>query len=250
MTAVTVCATYCIITNRAMTHRYVLHTGERSPAPRTRTETRIGALRSATSTERGRDPAHSTPALTSMALRFAILTALTERESSGFELARRFDQSIGYFWSATHQQIYRELDRLNELGLVAEAPAPKRPERGQPRRFSITAAGAEALRTWVREIDEPTQSREALIVRLRAAAANGTGQSVRAAVAHHLQVHEQTYAKYEEIAARDFATISDDSDRLRYLVLKRGLGYERAWIEWCREVLSTLDAMNNQAGTS
>ena len=55
-----------------------------------------------------------------MSLRFAILTSLTEREGSGIELARRFDRSIGYFWPATHQQIYRELDRLASAGLIRE----------------------------------------------------------------------------------------------------------------------------------
>ena len=44
-----------------------------------------------------------------MSLRSAILTALMERPSSGKELTRRFDLSFGYFWHATHQQIYREL---------------------------------------------------------------------------------------------------------------------------------------------
>ena len=35
-----------------------------------------------------------------MALTHAILVALSEQSGSGFELARRFDQSIGYFWTA------------------------------------------------------------------------------------------------------------------------------------------------------
>ncbi|MEN9435698.1 MAG: hypothetical protein RIR09_353, partial [Pseudomonadota bacterium] len=47
-----------------------------------------------------------------MSLAHAVLTSLIEKSSSGFELARRFDKSIGYFWHATHQQIYRELARM------------------------------------------------------------------------------------------------------------------------------------------
>src|SRR5699024_1465053 len=60
-------------------------------------------------------PPHTDP----VSLKFAILTSLTEREGSGIELARRFDKSIGYFWPATHQQIYRELDRLGTLASSA-----------------------------------------------------------------------------------------------------------------------------------
>ena len=48
-----------------------------------------------------------------MSLAHALLTSLLEQPSSGYELARRFDKSIGHFWQATHQQIYRELGRIN-----------------------------------------------------------------------------------------------------------------------------------------
>ena len=53
-----------------------------------------------------------------MALAEAILVCLTERPMSGYDLAKNFDASIGYFWRASHQQIYRELGRLREKGLV------------------------------------------------------------------------------------------------------------------------------------
>ncbi|MEU0155402.1 PadR family transcriptional regulator [Micromonospora fulviviridis] len=42
-----------------------------------------------------------------MSLEHAILVSLLEQPASGYELARRFDRSIGRFWTATHQQIYR-----------------------------------------------------------------------------------------------------------------------------------------------
>jgi DNA-binding PadR family transcriptional regulator len=38
-----------------------------------------------------------------MALEHAILVSLAERAASGYDLARRFDASIGFFWKATHQ---------------------------------------------------------------------------------------------------------------------------------------------------
>ncbi|MCW2652575.1 MAG: hypothetical protein QOE41_882 [Mycobacterium sp.] len=178
-----------------------------------------------------------------MALRFAILTALTERASTGFELARRFDRAFGYFWSASHQQIYRELERLHTNGLVTEAPRPAVSGRGQPKEFSITSAGTAALRAWVSQVDEPTPPREAIIVKIRAAAAVGDLEGIRAVVAHHLEVHEKTYATYREIEARDFSVIDNEADALKHLVLKGGLRIERAWADWCLEAIEALDGM-------
>ena len=53
-----------------------------------------------------------------MALPHAILVSLCEQSGSGYELARRFDRSIGFFWSATHQQIYRTLRAMEDDGWV------------------------------------------------------------------------------------------------------------------------------------
>ncbi|MGW2586967.1 PadR family transcriptional regulator, partial [Streptomyces virginiae] len=60
-----------------------------------------------------------------MALDHAILVSLLEKPGSGYELARRFDRSIGYFWTATHQQIYRVLGRMEGNGLPR---CPARPD--------------------------------------------------------------------------------------------------------------------------
>jgi DNA-binding PadR family transcriptional regulator len=51
-----------------------------------------------------------------VALPHAILVSLCEQSGSGYELAHRFDRSIGYFWSATHQQIYRTLRAMEDDG--------------------------------------------------------------------------------------------------------------------------------------
>ena len=53
-----------------------------------------------------------------MSLAHALLTSLLEQPSSGYDLARRFDKSIGHFWQATHQQIYRELGRMEKAGWI------------------------------------------------------------------------------------------------------------------------------------
>jgi DNA-binding PadR family transcriptional regulator len=53
-----------------------------------------------------------------VALRHAVLVALLEGEASGYELSKRFDVSVANFWSATPQQLYRELERLEGDGLV------------------------------------------------------------------------------------------------------------------------------------
>ena len=54
-----------------------------------------------------------------MALEHAIMVSLGERPGTGYEIAQQFDRSIGHFWSATHQQVYRTLKKLHADGFVA-----------------------------------------------------------------------------------------------------------------------------------
>ncbi|MGZ6744988.1 MAG: PadR family transcriptional regulator [Nocardioides sp.] len=61
-----------------------------------------------------------------MALEHALLVALREQPASGLELAGRFGRSIGFFWHATHQQIYKVLARMDADGWI-DATAVARP---------------------------------------------------------------------------------------------------------------------------
>src|SRR3569833_1946857 len=85
-----------------------------------------------------------------MALQHAILVALCEQAGSGYELARRFDRSIGYFWAATHQQIYRTLKSMEDDGLVCVTPVA---QHGRPDKkvYAVTDAGRTELARWIAE---------------------------------------------------------------------------------------------------
>ena len=93
-----------------------------------------------------------------MSLPHALITALVERPSSGSDLAGRFDRSIGFFWHATHQQIYRELGRLEEAGWVE--PLPAESGRGRKRVYRVLPAGRAELQRWVAEQQDPKPLRD------------------------------------------------------------------------------------------
>ncbi|GLB63780.1 PadR family transcriptional regulator [Dietzia sp. NCCP-2495] len=180
-----------------------------------------------------------------MSLKFAILTSLTEREGSGIELARRFDKSIGFFWPATHQQIYRELDRLATAELIRELPQEGPPRRGQPRRFAVTSTGRALLEEWIGELDEPEPLRASLAVRVRAAAITGRVDEVRRALEHHRELRRERLEQYLGIEQRDFSAVDPTDVRgvLQHRVLTLGIDGERSWLTWCGETLRVLDGL-------
>ncbi|MFG3052134.1 PadR family transcriptional regulator [Kitasatospora sp. NPDC048239] len=174
-----------------------------------------------------------------MSLPHAILTALLEKPSSGLELTRRFDKSIGFFWSATHQQIYRELSRLEAGGLI-RALAATGPVRGQKKEYEVLPAGRAELERWTAGGDEPKTIREPLLLRLRAAAVVGAS-GLDAELERHLALHRAQLARYLEIEQRDFPPEkAADENRLQHAVLRAGLGLEAFWVEWLTETLAAL----------
>ncbi|MBO7932033.1 PadR family transcriptional regulator [Burkholderia pseudomallei] len=173
-----------------------------------------------------------------MSLPHALLTALAERPGSGSELASRFDRSIGYFWQATHQQIYRELASLEETGWIESLPAES--GRGRKRAYRILPAGKKELRRWIAEPENPTPLREALMVRLRAEAMLGpTGLDEE--LVRRIALHQEKLDLYRQIEARDFsAEDKSRAKRLQHLVLKAGIAQEQFWVEFSQEVLDVL----------
>ncbi len=184
-----------------------------------------------------------------MSLPHAILTALLEKPSSGLELTRRFDKSIGYFWSATHQQIYRELGKLEESGAIRALPGPRQPTRGQKKEYEVLPAGRAELAAWVAKIEDPKPIRDALLLRLRAAGVVGT-QGLEAEVRRHLTLHRAQLAEYRAIEERDFGDgRGSEGDRLRHLVLRAGIDLENFWVGWLEAARAELADMGTGAGT-
>ncbi|MFJ6381673.1 PadR family transcriptional regulator [Kitasatospora sp. NPDC092039] len=178
-----------------------------------------------------------------MSLPHAILTALLEKPSSGLELTRRFDKSIGFFWPATHQQIYRELGRLEASGQI-RALQPDGPVRGQRKEYEVLPEGRAELARWTAEGADPRAVREPLLLRLRAAAVVGT-DGLAAELERHLALHREQLADYREIERRDFpAERADTGNRLQHAVLRAGIGLETFWVQWLTETLDTLEPLD------
>ena len=178
-----------------------------------------------------------------MALEHAILVSLLERPGSGYELARRFERSIGRFWTATHQQIYRVLKRMEADGWVT-AEAVDQDGRPDKRSYSVAGAGRAVLTTWLRDPVQPEAVRHELAVKIRGAAFDDAGgrAALVAEVERYRLTHEVTLGRYLAGERRDFPGTGalDTQQRLQHAVLRGGIAYERMVLDWLDDVLDTL----------
>ena len=176
-----------------------------------------------------------------MALGDAILACLTERPMTGYELAKTFDSSIGFFWKADHQQIYRELSKLRDRGYIQGREVV---QSGKPNKlvYTLTPEGRAALRHWAARPSSPSSIKDDLLVRLYALDSIDI-DPLRDDLMARLEHHRDRCARYERILGKRFPEGTAPLAHLgKLLALHLGVRHERAVVEWCEEALEALPA--------
>ncbi|MFF6772154.1 PadR family transcriptional regulator [Streptomyces sp. NPDC012637] len=179
-----------------------------------------------------------------MSLKHAVLAALLEGEASGYDLAKLFDVSVANFWAATPQQLYRELDRLSEAGLIT-ARVVQQERRPNKRMFTLTEPGLADLVAYTAHPPKPTAVRDELLVQVQACDAGDTA-AVRAHVRERMEAARGKLARYERLRermldGRDEDTYLREADRVGpFLTLLRGMAFEEENVRWGERALAVL----------
>ena len=174
-----------------------------------------------------------------MALRQTILTVLAHRKRTGYEIARDFDQVMSHLWSASHQQIYRELGRLTEDGCVTFTVMP---QKGKPDKklYALTKAGRVELRRWVGNPTPPPRPQNEFLVKILAGVLVDKPairrevarvQTTMAALSQQLQAMRQ---------ACDAVPNRTDYDQTLNLQAQLGAALVAAHVEWLKDVAAHL----------
>ncbi|SHF74020.1 transcriptional regulator, PadR family [Microbulbifer donghaiensis] len=176
-----------------------------------------------------------------MSLRYAVLTLLDIEPGSGYDLKRRFERSVSHFWSASHQQMYRELHKLHEEGLL---DCTEQRQEGKPDKkiYSLTEMGRAALREWVQRPASAQKIREPFLIQLFAGHLLDREQA-REAVQRQLREHRALLQGYEEQNERVLQRDPAVNERywLAHQTLLLGIEAEKTWIAWAENLLLQLE---------
>ncbi len=158
-----------------------------------------------------------------------ILGLIRNEPRSGYEIKAVVDGSTRFFWAASYGQIYPELKRLAEAGLVTGIEAPT----GGRRRtvYEITADGEEELKGWLRQPPQTYEMREEGLLKLFFADAlprEEAAEILRAMRAHRLEVAAQLRA-IEPIA-------EEKEDPYPLMVLRGGIEFTEWFADWCERM--------------
>jgi len=179
-----------------------------------------------------------------MALSQAIMTALIEDDMSGYELAQSFDSSLGLFWRASHQQIYQELKKLSENGLLNKREVS---QSGKPNKivYGLTLLGREALQEWVYKESKVQEAKDDLLVKLYNLDAGNVSHMITELEGRRESIMQRLYL-YERIRRRHYADPESLPIRRQgvYLALLGGIRNGEQYLGWCDEALKQLASID------
>jgi PadR family transcriptional regulator AphA len=157
---------------------------------------------------------------------YVVLGMLREKARTGYEIKQVVDNSTRFFWAASYGQIYPELKRLADAGLVKGEPDP----RGERKRtvFRLTPAGRRELRRWLERQPETFEMRDEGLLKLFFSVA-ASPEAAAESVAAKRRYHEDKVEKLRAI--EPLAKAADDS--YPYMVLRHGIELSEWTIGWC-----------------
>lgn len=178
-----------------------------------------------------------------MALAQAIMTALIDDDLSGYELARDFESSLGFFWRASHQQIYQELHKLADKQWLNKREVS---QSGKPNKivYGLTLAGREALGDWVFSKSRSTPAKDELMIKLYNLSQENASHLTLEISARRDELMKTLYL-YEKIRLRHYsdpATLPIRSKGV-YLALAAAISHGEQFLAWCDEALVLLGSI-------
>jgi DNA-binding PadR family transcriptional regulator len=170
-----------------------------------------------------------------VSLRYAALGLLAQQPGSGYDLIKRFENSMANVWPATQSQLYGELNKLAEAGLIEVSDIGPRGRK----EYRVTEAGREDLLRWMTTADDDPPHRSSGLLRIFLLGEMPPGQ----ARAHVIAVAEQADAqltRYENL--RDCVDWDDsDADFYGRAALEYGIRRAVTEAEWARWLVEQID---------
>lgn len=182
-----------------------------------------------------------------MALAQAIMTSLLDADLSGSELARDFEKSLGFFWRASHQQIYLELRKLSEKGWLNKREVY---QSGKPNKilYGLTRAGREALAEWVYGPTRIQPAKDELMLKLYNLSVDNV-QHLMGEISQRREDMMRRLYLYEAIRRRHYDDPASLPVRHKgvYLALEAGIHSGEQFLSWCDQALELLATVESSA---
>lgn len=165
---------------------------------------------------------------------YVILGFLSHEPMTGYDLKKRIDLSLSYFWETGFGQIYPTLSTLEASGLVTKASDDKG-QKLERHTYAITEEGRQTLKSWLEQPVAQKTIKYEVLLKLFFGGILSPEQNLKT-----IQTFAQSYSKelprleaYEKSLE---AALSEHPDHLYFLLtVKFGIKIFKAYEQWADE---------------
>ena len=173
--------------------------------------------------------------------RFVILGLLQEEDLSGYDIKKIIDIRMSFFWQESYGQIYPELSKLKEEGLIEQALSENTGKaKVEKIKYRITLEGSQALKSWMEAENEKDTIRSEFLLKMYFA----TEQNWEEMKGHLKEFKAQADQKmvlfqmFQQELNRDIDMHNNHRQILK--VLDLGLRQAKLYSDWSGEMLEEL----------
>ena len=169
---------------------------------------------------------------------YVLLGLLSHEPMTGYEMKKRLDTSLRFFWGASFGSIYPTLNQLEKEGKVTKENASA---NGREKiSYSITQKGKESLKEWLKKPVEKDEIRYETLLKLFFGNENGFDGA-----AEHIDRFEEK-CKFELQVLRMFEEnlshiLQEDTHKYYYLTVRFGIKTYESYLEWCKEARELME---------
>ena len=178
--------------------------------------------------------------------KYAIMGILSLGPMSGYDIKKKFEQSLSYFWNESYGQIYPILKKLAQQGLASKSI--ERHE-GKPDRhiYALTDEGKKALQDWMIQPVGRHIGRHEILLKLFFGQQVSLTDNIRQ-IEHFRELQSE---KLKEIKATEelLKTNHKDNPNLSYwlMTIRYGQYANQAYLQWSKETLAVLRGMKKES---
>lgn len=176
-------------------------------------------------------------------LKYAILGLVNRNPLTGYDITKTFNEGLVEFWYAKHSQIYPELKKLTDEGLISYETVIQG-EKLEKKLYTITEKGKKSLQKWLVK-DEALEPTPKDIFRLKAYFCDEMDNTTllkqfESALNKHSERLEYLESSMEELLKnKDVSKVSSPNFG-DYIVLNGAIMREKNYIDWLNDCITKI----------
>ena len=167
-----------------------------------------------------------------------ILGLLSHEDLTGYDIKKRIDGAINFFWKGSFGSIYPALNALEEAGQIKRYKAEDSGSR-EKILYHITKEGINVLKRWLNEEQASNELKYETLLKLYFGGVEGTETTI-----HNIEIFEKNVKSDLEVLKmyeKNLKKEQDNEDH-KYFLLTVMFGIEtyEAYLRWCTKAKKML----------